>query len=262
MPLINPVAAARAAQIGAQMDAASDAASIANRDPRSVLGSAARNADVEAGSGFGTDEERSANHLRSIASLNGIAASGIDQTGKLNTDAITADTARAAQDAETRRTGITANASIAGDFLRRPQPTTTALADGTSAIVGADGVARPVLDATGKPVQTALSKPNVDQGAYGRMVETLTKANLGDAPADPEQVYKATIAARDAADKVFGQDGRRPPPLPAGASSSTRSSVGPPPEAAEFLRQNPQHAAQFDQKYGKGSAAKLLGRTQ
>ena len=209
---VDPGAVARADVLRAQQDAASDVASIANRDPRSVLGTAARNAKVEEGSGdprFGQNGYKDA-----LAGLYSVATAPLATATKLAGDTI--------EDAgQTRRAGITADASVRGEEIRAggTKADTVNLADGTLGIVGRDGVVRPALTPDGKPARPQVGKPPVDSAAYGKFVNEVQARFLGLDPITgmvtdratgkqrqptPEEITAATRGAKALADETFG----------------------------------------------------------
>jgi hypothetical protein len=150
--VINP-AASRDAVAAAQKGADSDIASILNKDPRSQLGIAARNAQIDLG-GIKSPRSRSgvsqqSPYQEALGSLIQRAAQPVANAQQL----AVADTTEAGQ--------IQRAQAEAG--IKRPEPRPITLADGTTAQIGADGVARPVLDAAGKPVKELQTKSEADQ---------------------------------------------------------------------------------------------------
>lgn len=188
-------AAARADNIEAQRMAASDAASIASGDTRSVLGRAARNAQIDANSSFGSPKLRRERLAATMDALNKAALGGIPAQDALGRSAI--------EDAgQTTRAGITADASIAGDMLRRPGASQVNLADGTLGLVGADGIVRPALTPSGTPARTLQTKDDSAtkraaevEDAFSKTATTLlSNSTLGQA-ATPEQIVAAKVQA-------------------------------------------------------------------
>jgi hypothetical protein len=195
--VVDPDASARAGNIEAQRTAASDAASIASRDTRSVSGTAARAAAIDANSSFGTPASRKIAYEAALGNLGGAAAAGIKPQADLGIAGV--------QEAgATTRAGINAQASIAGDLLRnRPTPAQVPLADGTLGLLGHDGVVRPATGADGKPVKPIQTK---DDSAAKRSAEIqdllakttrtyLTNIVQPGQAATPEQLAQARLLA-------------------------------------------------------------------
>jgi len=262
-PVAQPYDRARGDNIEAQRMAASDAASIARGDTRSVLGSAARAAAIDANSSFGTRASRKQGYASAMEALNGAAAAGLRPQADLGITGLNdaGATAREGmqQQGENQRNAVNAQTQLAGDYLRRPTPSQIDLADGTIGLLGADGPVRPALGADGQPVRRAQPRSVEESTAHEKLVNENVKALLGmdengtmPDPADPrkrvpvtaEQFQNATAAMREALAR----------------GNAAPASAGPPPEAAQFLQQNPQYREQFDKKYGAGASARLLGK--
>lgn len=167
----------RGDNIEAQRMAASDVASIANGDTRSVLGAAARNARTEAAS-TGDD----ASMQRTLTALYGIAGAGIepqDRLGAANVQDAGANTRTDATIAgEANRTTQNNAAELSRALLTR-QPNTINMADGTLGIIGADGVVRPATTAQGAPVRPQIGKPTEDIPSYNKMLDARVNQLLG-----------------------------------------------------------------------------------
>lgn len=255
-------AGARAANANAFLNAQSDVASIANRDPRSVLGSAARNAEVEANSVGG--KRGTAQLAAALNSLYGGATAPVDVTAKQGV----VDTQNAG---ETDRANIETQGGIAREYVARTaEPQKVPLADGTLGLLGPDGVIRVARGADGKAATVLEGKPPQDLTAYGKYVSDTASKLLGADPLTglipdpndpkksrrptPDEIEQANVRARGIAEKVFGAGAA----TGQGAAVPATGGVTPPAEAAAFLKANPQYKAQFDAKYGTGSADKLL----
>ncbi|HSX21493.1 MAG TPA: hypothetical protein VLE97_01810 [Gaiellaceae bacterium] len=255
-------AAARAANANAQAASASDIASIASRDPRSVLGSAARNAEVEANSVGG--KRGNAALANALTSLYGGATAPVDIAAKQGT----VETQNAG---ETERENIQQQGGIAREYVARTaEPQRVSLADGTLGLLGPDGVVRQARGSDGNPVKQLEGKPPQDLTAYGKFLSETTSKLLGADPLTgnivdpndpkktrkptPDEIEQATVRARGMAEKAFGPVGA----TGQGATPASTGGVAPPEGAAAFLKANPQYKAQFDAKYGVGSADKLL----
>ena len=193
---VDPAAAARANQATAEANAASDLASIATRDGRSVLGRAARTAAIDANSSFGTPTSRRLAYDATLTGLNAKVGGDLKSAGDLTR-------ATLEDQGATRRAGINADASIAGDLLRnRPTPTQVPLADGTLGLLGPDGVIRPARDAAGKPVRGLQTKDDATtkrtaelEDAMSKTASTLLAGSTLGAAATPEQIGQARLQA-------------------------------------------------------------------
>lgn len=113
-----------------------------------------------------------------------------------------------------------------------------------------------------------LANPSgeVGQIALARELEMLGQGLLG----NDESVKAAlTVSRQNAAIRLSGAEalvGRQPTPVPSLAgqnavAAGTAQPAGPPPEAIDMLRSNPtpQAQAQFDEVFGAGAAARVLG---
>lgn len=243
----------------ARRSAVSDLASIAGEDPRSALGRAARNLRIGLGDIHGAQTGRYSRGMspyeQGVANLQNAAVSQI-------TDAQQRALATQHDAGETTRTGITANAGIQDALIRRPQGTPIQTDNGTQ-IVGPDNIARPLLDAKGNPVNETSKKQPVDEAGYAKLLETNTNRLLGVDPItgmipDPktgkqraptaDEISAATDKAHDLTQRAFGLQSHQVP-----------GTNGIPPQAAAMLKADPSKRAQFDQTFGAGAAAKVLG---
>jgi hypothetical protein len=196
--------------------AKSDLASIMGRDPRSPLGTIARNMDVDIDSaGLGGKD---------AAALKA-AANRAQQQGLLD---IEGGRASANQDAlrdagATARTGTEAARDITRAQIEKQQPGQhITLADGTLGIVGSDGVVRPATDPTGSPVHLQIGKPAIDSAAYGKRLSENVSRILGLDPvtglmpdpqnpgkfrqATPAELYRASTLGSKLTKHDFGLD--------------------------------------------------------
>lgn len=177
--------------------AASDIASALNRDTRTPIGLAMRNADVDAdGSARGRRGERQRRNEAVVGALADAAKQSAANQGAAAVEGMRnrTDLARAAMDNQ----GELARAQI-----NRPMPSTIDMADGTLGAVGADGVARPIVGADGKPARRMLAR---DDSATKRSEDLYDKWNAAAADmlknsveigkqATPEQIAAARLAA-------------------------------------------------------------------
>lgn len=170
-PQGGPLLAAQNANATAQQNVASDIASIANRDPRSVLGSAARNAAVDANSVGG---KRGDLQLQdALSSLYGTATKPLDTAANLGDIAV--------KDAgDQSRALLASNTELAKENIwKRPEDKEVNLADGSLGILGPDGRVRPALDASGKPVRPQIGKPPEDIASYNKLLGDRVSTILG-----------------------------------------------------------------------------------
>lgn len=157
----------------AQHAADSDVAAILNEDPRSVLGNAARNARMNLGdiksprsrSGGGAQSP----YQQAIADLVQRANNPVTNAQQ------TAQTA-AVQGADTDRARIQAQTAATEAAIRRPEPKPIQLADGTTGLLGPDGVVRPAVDAKGQPIRELQPKSDSTQKREDEVTDSLNKA--------------------------------------------------------------------------------------
>lgn len=214
---ISPGLAARFAQ--------SDAIAVANEDPRSAAGSAARNARLRrdyAGPQTRTQREGSARaYEQTIAGL-------VNPGAGLQQGANEMVRTQAQEVGANQRAMIGADASLQQARITRPRDAfqQVTLEDGTLAQVGENGLSRPVVGADGKPVRPQRGREPTDQTAYSKMYESNLNRLLGadpltgmiSDPANPKQsrqptaqeLSQATNAARDLTMQALGgsQDGQ------------------------------------------------------
>jgi hypothetical protein len=184
-------------------DAQSDALSVATRDPRSPLGIAARNADIEAQSRL-DDAKRSGNRFAIAAAEQAMDPSRRDaQLSNLATLPLQASREAGTQfqrDVGEQMRGQAAAAERSADRLAMmPRPAQITLADGSLGLLGQDGTVRPALGADGKAVKLAQNKPQADDKRQQAMTDAistqagkllLSMVQPGQAPT-PQQVSQA-----------------------------------------------------------------------
>lgn len=231
----------------AQHAAQSDIAAIANEDPRSVLGTAARNARVSLAD-MKAPRSRTGVNARTpyedaISSLHAAALQPL-------IDAHQQALANTQQAGETGRTQLTQ----AGENAREDTRTRSArdiellrpgsplnLEDGTTGLLGPGGLVRPAVDASGNPVRQLQKREDAGQTQDDKVAATAAKlfqdSQFSQKPLSIDE-------ARAQAAQLHG------------ASAAT-----PLPEHVALLKKNstPDMRAKFDQAYGKGAAAKVLG---
>lgn len=212
-PAASGAQTAIALQEQAQRNAASDLASIANRDPRSVLGSAARNADVEANSVDGSRAQRA----KTLAALEGVAGAPVTAASKLGSDIIQ-DAGASARTAAT----VAGQENEARIRASDRQAQTITLADGTLGIVRPDGSVTEAKGPGGLPVRPQVGKPAIDLPAYATTHKAFLDRFLGADPVSgmvtdkttgkqrlptPSEISRASDAATAETDKIFSKAG-------------------------------------------------------
>lgn len=253
----------------AEQFAAADRLAIAMRDPRSAAGIAARNLAVEAQYGRGGARK---------AAINGLAqlTAATDQAGALaqqgeNAQAITDAQGQNALD-QTALQGQNALANTALENKGRLQMPRTGqqvtLADGTlgiqDPITGA--ITRSTLpDGSVARGQPRNPSPPIYTSAGGQAaLQTLTNNILGINPLtgmidDKSAPDGRRLPTNDEQFAAMQKAQQQLQSLGQGGGQSTSVISGPPSGAVDFLKKNPQQRAAFDQKYGAGAAARVLG---
>jgi len=173
----------------ANKQATSDLTSILNRDPRSALGIAARNAQVDAQSGFGSQRQRNETYQQQLGGLVGQVA--LSQRGALQ-NAEENQRGQNNLDAETLRgqneLANTNARSIAE--LSRPQYET----DATGNLVRVTGTsAAPVVGADKNPLAVQGKINASEEKIYG---QALAVARNNSSPDPEEEAKKAVLAYR------------------------------------------------------------------
>ncbi|CAM5608938.1 hypothetical protein RLIN73S_00973 [Rhodanobacter lindaniclasticus] len=259
----------------AQQFADADRINIATRDPRSAAGTAARNLTIDAQ--YGSPRlRRMAEQALAQLSAGTSNAGQAAQLGEQQQAAIGAQGATELANTDARgRNALDAiqlqGANQLADTalsarLRPPQAgQIVQAADGSYTVVDPRTAAStPVLGKDGKPLRGALKNqeaPIYTSAGGAQTLESLTNSILGINPntglRDGKDAQPVTGEERFAAMQQASQMLQQ---LRGGQAAQPAASVGPPAQAAEFLKQNPQYKEQFDQKYGAGTAARLLGR--
>lgn len=200
---------ARADNIEAQRMTASDASSIVTRDTRSALGRAARAADIDARSSFGTKRERAARYAAATSALDAAAGGGLTAQSQLGGEQVRSAGALAQesmrQAGDTARANLNAQAEIARAFANRPAPTQVPLADGTLGLLGQDGTVRSATDAWGNAVRPR-NQPSAEEiktiNDHARLLLGVDKDSglkRDGTPPTARELRSATAAARAAA---------------------------------------------------------------
>lgn len=214
-----------------QRYAASDAAAIASGDPRSSLGIAARN--LRSQMQYGTRAERAA-AAKQLEALSGGVQRGYEQNADL-AQRNAAEALRAATELERASIGADSAQQVARITRPRPQFDRVTLDDGRVAMVGEDGSSRFATAPDGQVLRTSLPRQATLSPADRTKAITETAVAMAGQGALTEDTYRKAAALVDGGGST----------VPEGAVAA--------------LRQNPNLKADFEAKYGAGSAAQYLG---
>lgn len=255
----QPVSSVRAAQLDAQHDLAD----IASGNMLSAQGRAASNLRRRANSG---DQAAPAQLDAMVAG----AGAGVPIAGQLEQQHIQEQ--GGFQRAQLNSATDLAREQMAGQVdlertrLQRPpvQPTQIPLADGTLGLLGQDGTVNTATMADGTPARPAQPRQRrTISSGEARLLNDIVSSRLGLDPqtgmiVDPknprsmraptaEEFSDAMAFARQQIEGfATGEDVGQPPTQPSDS-------------AVNYLRQHPDARADFDEKYGAGAAARILG---
>lgn len=248
--------------------AASDRNAILRGDWRSAAGTTAHNLAVDASEGGRAQQVAYQQGLSSL--LGGVSQAAQDDAASQ----ARADQADNAMNLENLRgqygLADTRQKAALERFTRKGSPVT--LADGTLGLLDdATGMVTPAKMPSGQPVRE-LQDPKKEAGAIfgtaggAKLLDSMTNRYLGVNPLDgtipdpsapggrrapkPAEIARATQAARDTILQMQGGAG----------APTVASAAAIPDSAAAALRQNPALRTQFDQKYGNGASARILGQ--
>lgn len=232
-------------------DYASDLASIASRDPRSVLGRAAWNASAE-----DTWRRNTGQRPQGIADLTSAAGAMFNARNRSGDENARDQTMFADQ----VNKGIASMAGIdtKGQYgLDAAQIRADATQNRPNFQVGADGTLYRLSNASATPVTGEDGKPFTAQGKinagesrlYDDAYSRTLRQELGRGTDQPTAAQRAATAGRSALDAMRNAKY---------GTSSTPQSASIPQAAIDHLRRNPNLADQFDQKYGGGASVQYL----
>lgn len=227
----DPSAAAR--------DYQSDVASIINKDPRSLSGTAAWNAYADSvwDRNTGNGAQGRANYLNGIGSLQGAAKGTFDAQNQAGNENTRDQTSYANE-------GLRSIASLSGVDLRGRYGEDVAQTKAGASNFAANQKA----DATRYAADVRANAPKVDgptEAAYSRAYQSALKRGR-----NPDQ-------AREEAGQ-FLQSLKQNRQSQYGGGGSSPSAPRIPQGAIDYLRSNPNLAEQFDAKYGNGAASQYL----
>lgn len=240
----RPVASGSYDPTAAGRDYQSDLASIFNKDPRSVLGTAAHNADADRIWNRNTGNDRAgALYQQQVGELTGTARDIFNAANQAGNENARDATSVARANLETNaRLGAADTRATATDF---------------SAVQRADST-RYAADSRGNAARdvatTRANTPKVDSAgaaAAGRIYQQALQD--GKSPADAAAAVQAWYQARIQSSTPNGQSG-----APSAPAQQPGSNPAIPAEAIAKLRANPHWYSFFDQKYGNGAAAQYL----
>lgn len=251
----------------AEQFAAADRNAIALRDPRSAAGTAARNLAMEVQYGNGGARRSAALGLQALT--DGANSAGLTAQQGENAQTITDMQGRNALDQTALQGQNTlANTALEGqNQLRLPRAgQQVVLNDNTlglqDSITGAitrstlpDGtVAKGLPKNPPAPIYTSAG----GQAALQALTNNILGINPSTGLIDDPKVKGGRLPTNEEQFAAMQKAQQQLQSL--GSGERATASSGAPSQAAEFLRKNPQYKDQFDQKYGKGAADKLLGK--
>jgi len=243
----------------AQQQAQSNLAAIAVKDPRSVAGIAARNAAVDAGSGFGTRAGRAIAYDGMLKGLVNQASSPVAAAALAAQEAGNTQREAMRQAGDTTRTTINSQAQMYGADSRGDAARDVAGTRGDAArdVAGTRG------DAARDVARTRASVPRVNQAetklfhsSYQHAFDSLTQGGMSpeDAAAQAAQFgTSAVLGYRNIKTPNDDDESERPqPPTQMPAPKPGYFDI-------QYLKNNPQSRALFDARFGKGASNLHLG---
>lgn len=156
------------------------------------------------------------------------------------------------QAGDTQRTGMTQGGETQRLLLGQNAPTPEVTPDGGYRVRTGTTTA-PVTGIDGKPVDAPLGAAMTEGGRALQGFSNQIGTAIANGSMTAEQGAEALTQARQALISGARVQG--------GIATPSSSSAQPPKEAAAFLRQNPSMRAQFDAKYGRGAADRILSNS-